>query len=242
MVLLLPLAAVTLLPSSGSFPAPATAWAFAAALGAVLLAARRPRWELEPEQSPWAFPASALAGCATLVVLWVGPSAGQAMRGFRVESPAADRVEAAPLLPAPPSAFFKGVNFTAERSGPYGSAVAARTLEDLAEHGVNAVALVPYAAQRPEDPELSPTHGDEPSPIRRGPARWACGCSSSRKSGCEAASSARAISLRRSRGPARWFASPLHRAAAALAHGSADVFGWAWSLVRLSKHKPSGAS
>jgi len=68
-----------------------------------------------------------------------------------------------PDAPAPQTAqpangaqnfFFKGVNFTAERRTPYGSAQAAEVLDGLRERGVNAVALVPYAAQHAEDAEL----------------------------------------------------------------------------------------
>lgn len=58
-------------------------------------------------------------------------------------------------LPEVPRGFFyKGVNFTAERPDYYGSAKSKQVLEGLRERGVNAVALVPYAAQRAGDAEL----------------------------------------------------------------------------------------
>lgn len=63
-----------------------------------------------------------------------------------------------PDEPPPPEPakgfFFKGVNFTAERPAGYGSETSQSVLADLRERGVNAVALVPYAAQRADDAEL----------------------------------------------------------------------------------------
>ena len=50
--------------------------------------------------------------------------------------------------------FFKGVNFTAEGPHPYGSVSAGERLARLPDYGVNAVALVPYAAQRLGDSEI----------------------------------------------------------------------------------------
>ena len=50
--------------------------------------------------------------------------------------------------------FWKGVNFTAERPAPYGSEAAAETLDRLPEYGINAIALVPYAAGRLGSPEI----------------------------------------------------------------------------------------
>jgi hypothetical protein len=50
--------------------------------------------------------------------------------------------------------FFKGVNFTAERPAPYDSDEAVETLHKLPDFGINAVALVPYAAARLGSPEL----------------------------------------------------------------------------------------
>jgi hypothetical protein len=46
------------------------------------------------------------------------------------------------------SAFQKGVNFTAEGPGSYGSQAAARMLDRLADYGVNVVALVPFGFER----------------------------------------------------------------------------------------------
>src|SRR5436305_15332622 len=45
-------------------------------------------------------------------------------------------------------AFQKGVNFTAEGPGAYGSQEAARMLDRLADYGVNVVALVPFGFER----------------------------------------------------------------------------------------------
>ncbi len=70
--------------------------------------------------------------------------------------PPRDPPAASPETPTsePQGLFFKGVNFTAERRTPYGSEKAADVLSGLRQRGVNAVALVPYAAQRAEDAEL----------------------------------------------------------------------------------------
>ncbi|MBI1356149.1 MAG: hypothetical protein GC160_17550 [Acidobacteria bacterium] len=150
---LAPLTLATLAQGLRDFARP-DAWALPAAAVATLLAARRAAWETEPEEAPWASPATVAAALATLLLATGAPHADRAAQAFRVDPPKADAVEAPPLPQAPPDFFFKGVNFTAEWPDPYGSATAARTLEDLAAYGVNAVALVPYASQRPDEPEL----------------------------------------------------------------------------------------
>jgi hypothetical protein len=61
----------------------------------------------------------------------------------------------APLPPAGESFYYRGVNFTAEWPHPYGSKVAAQVLSKLPDYGVNSVALVPYASQRPDEAELN---------------------------------------------------------------------------------------
>ena len=58
--------------------------------------------------------------------------------------------EPAPLPPVEKGFYYKGVNFTAEWPDPYGSKVSAQVLAKLPGYGVNSVALVPYASQRPE--------------------------------------------------------------------------------------------
>lgn len=66
------------------------------------------------------------------------------------------------------AAFFKGVNFTAERPAPYDSDVAEATLQRLPDFGVNAIALVPYAAARLGSPELRfPLRMERDAGIRR---------------------------------------------------------------------------
>jgi hypothetical protein len=50
--------------------------------------------------------------------------------------------------------FFRGVNFTAERGAPYGSAASIAQLKRLPEYGINSIALVPYAMMRPGETSL----------------------------------------------------------------------------------------
>ncbi|MCB1018857.1 MAG: hypothetical protein KDC27_02960, partial [Acidobacteria bacterium] len=75
--------------------------------------------------------------------------AEQARRAFLAPVP-----EPAPLPPLTPDFYYKGVNFTSEWPEPYGSKSAAAILAKLPSYGVNSVALVPYASQRPEASEL----------------------------------------------------------------------------------------
>lgn len=60
------------------------------------------------------------------------------------------------LFSASPSRpfFHKGVNFTAERPDVYRSERAAAMLGELAEHGVNAIAIVPYGFSRRDEPQV----------------------------------------------------------------------------------------
>ena len=50
--------------------------------------------------------------------------------------------------------FQRGVNFTAERGAHYGDAESIRMLEQLPAHGVNSIALVPYAFTPPGEPAV----------------------------------------------------------------------------------------
>lgn len=50
--------------------------------------------------------------------------------------------------------FFRGVNFTAERGAPYGSAASIAQLKLLPQHGIDSIALVPYAVTRPGESTL----------------------------------------------------------------------------------------
>lgn len=59
-----------------------------------------------------------------------------------------------PALRAASRAFQKGVNFTAEGPGAYGSQEAARMLDRLAGYGVNVVALVPFGFERFGEPSI----------------------------------------------------------------------------------------
>ncbi|HEY1528461.1 MAG TPA: hypothetical protein VGH51_19720 [Candidatus Angelobacter sp.] len=52
-------------------------------------------------------------------------------------------------------AFQKGVNFTAEGPGAYGSQEAAHMLDRLADYGVNVVALVPFGFERFDETSIS---------------------------------------------------------------------------------------
>ena len=97
----------------------------------------------------------AVLGLATFFgARWAEGVLAQRVEAARQASiaPVPDR---APLPPVEPGFYYKGVNFTSEWPEPYGTKSAARILSELPSYGVNAVALVPYASQRPEDPELA---------------------------------------------------------------------------------------
>jgi hypothetical protein len=85
------------------------------------------------------------------VALGVAASLALLLGWRRADNRAADP---APSPPVDTGFYYKGVNFTAERPDPYGSEVAAGVLARLPGYGVNSVALVPYASQRPEDAEI----------------------------------------------------------------------------------------
>jgi sugar phosphate isomerase/epimerase len=130
-----------------------TVAAIAAAIGAAVWIA--PRQPAPPAGSM--APGLALGLVACCLVFF---GAQQAGRALDEQAEAARRAslapvpDPAPLPPAGPGFYYKGVNFTSEGPEPYGSKSAAAVLAELPRFGVNAVALVPYASQRADDPEL----------------------------------------------------------------------------------------
>jgi hypothetical protein len=95
---------------------------------------------------------------ATVVTFYAAAQAGRALSERTEAARAASMAPVpnpAPLPPVEEGFYYKGVNFTSEWPEPYGAKSAARVLAALPAYGVNAVALVPYGSQQPEDPELN---------------------------------------------------------------------------------------
>ncbi|MEZ5360967.1 MAG: hypothetical protein R2748_01165 [Bryobacterales bacterium] len=138
------------------FRAPGTAWTLFAAAVATTFAARR----VSPTSAlPREAAAAALAvGVLAAIGLWFGASSAGRLLAARAEqarqASLASVPEPASLPPVAQDFYYRGVNFTSEWPEPYGSKSAAAILAELPAYGVNSVALVPYASQRPEDPEL----------------------------------------------------------------------------------------
>lgn len=70
-------------------------------------------------------------------------------------------IAAAPAAAYPKIFFQRGVNFTAEFPDGYRSEQSHRLLDQLKEHGVNAIALVPYGFERGSSPTVRFGHADE---------------------------------------------------------------------------------
>lgn len=157
-VFLLPLAGWHLAPAllqPGFRPAGFPQLAIAV-LAAIVLAARRD----SPQGAPSGFrviPGIVLGVVASVAVFFSAQRAGHAIEtraDAERQASLAPIPDPAPLPPVEKGFYYKGVNFTSEWPDPYGSKVAAGVLAKLPSYGVNSVALVPYAGQRPEDAEL----------------------------------------------------------------------------------------
>lgn len=157
--ILAPLAAMHALPApvQAGFRPLGAPYLLAGVAAAIALAC----WKSAHARSAPARPAAsavALGVVASLAVFFGAQQLGRTLEArAEVERQAslAPAPDVAPLPPVDESFYFKGVNFTSEWPDAYGSKVAARVLAELPGFGVNSVALVPYASQRPEDAELS---------------------------------------------------------------------------------------
>ena len=156
--ILLPLAAGYLTPAvlQSEFRPLGLTWLALAVLAAIAIAAHRTPMNA-PVGSARVLPGIALGIAVSLVVFFGAERLGTAL-SIRAEAQRQASMAPVPdpsrLPPVDESFYYKGVNFTAEWPHPYGSKVAAQVLSELPGYGVNSVALVPYASQRPEAAEL----------------------------------------------------------------------------------------
>ncbi len=103
----------------------------------------------EPERSSWRL--VGWGALASLILVTGVPGASRALNRARERARLAESRAAMASVPQIPQNlpylkifFQKGVNFTAEFPNPYDSEGARQMLKQLPQHGVNAIALVPY--------------------------------------------------------------------------------------------------